>query len=137
MEAMIYDIAGKFLREFQPERENCWVAERDGNILGGVFLCAEDMSTARLRLLYTEPEARGLGVGSALVRQCTIFASEAGYGRIVLMTHAVLESARKIYVAEGYRLIASEAQNDFGKHEVTEHWQLDLGEIKSAAPSAP
>ena len=126
MEAMIYDIAGKFLRDFQPGREDCWVAEREGKILGGVFLCAEDESTARLRLLYAEPEARGLGVGSALVRRCTEFARHAGYQGIVLMTHAALDSARKIYLAEGYRLIASEEQEDFGKLEVTEHWRLDL-----------
>ena len=126
MEAMIYDIAGKFLRDFQPGREQCWVAEREGKTLGGVFLCDEGNGTARLRLLYVEPDARGLGVGGALVRQCTAFAREVGYNRIVLMTHAVLDSARKLYVAEGYTLISSEEQEEFGKREVTEHWQLDL-----------
>ncbi len=126
MEAMIYDIAGKFLRDFQPDYEQCWVADRDGQILGGVFLCREDDETARLRLLYVEPEARGLGVGSALVSQCTNFARKVGYKRIKLMTHAVLFSAKRIYEAEGYVLVESEAQRDFGKEEVTEHWLLEL-----------
>ncbi|WP_394728980.1 GNAT family N-acetyltransferase [Altererythrobacter sp. GH1-8] len=126
MEAMIYDIAGRFLREFKPGREQCWVADRDGQILGGAFICEEDAQTARLRLLYVEPDARGLGVGAALVRQCTEFARKSAYKRIVLMTHAVLHSARRIYEAEGYQLIASEAQDDFGKEEVTEHWLLEL-----------
>lgn len=126
MEALIYDIAGRFLRDFKPQREECWVAERDGRIMGGVFICEEDATTARLRLLYVEPEARGLGIGMALVRECTAFARAAGYERIVLMTHAVLDSARKLYVAEGYQLISSEEQDDFGKPETTEHWLLEL-----------
>ncbi|MFL0355946.1 GNAT family N-acetyltransferase [Erythrobacter sp. GH1-10] len=126
MEAMIYDIAGRFLRDFKDGREQCWVAERDGQMMGGVFLCEEDRETARLRLLYVEPEARGMGIGMALVRQCTAFAREAGYVRIVLMTHAVLDSARKLYVAEGYTLTGSEEQDDFGKPETTEHWMLEL-----------
>ena len=126
MEAMIYDIAGKFLNEFKAGREQCWVADCGGVTLGGVFVCEENENTARLRLLYVEPSARGLGVGGALVRQCTQFAREAGYSQMILMTHAVLDSARKLYVAEGYRLISSVAQNDFGKDEVTEEWLLDL-----------
>jgi GNAT superfamily N-acetyltransferase len=126
MEAMIYDIAGRFLRDFKQGREQCWVAEQAGRIMGGVFICEEDAETARLRLLYVEPDARGLGIGMALVRQCTEFARAAGYSRIVLMTHAVLDSARKLYVAEGYTLTASEEQDDFGKPETTEHWTLIL-----------
>jgi len=126
MEALVYEIAGRFLREFKPGREQCWVAVRDGKILGGVMVCEEDSETARLRLLYVEPEARGAGVGIGLVKQCTSFAREAGYRRMVLMTHAVLESARKLYLAEGYELVSSEAQDDFGKPEVTENWALQL-----------
>ena len=126
MEAMIYEIAGRFLRDFQPEREQCWVADRDDRILGGVFVCEEDERTARLRLLYVEAEARALGIGAALVRQCSDFAREAGYERIVLTTHAVLDSARKLYAAEGYTVTSNERQNEFGKEEVTEHWLLDL-----------
>jgi GNAT superfamily N-acetyltransferase len=126
MEAMIYDIAGRFLREFKPQREQGWVAERNSRIIGGVFICEEDDRSARLRLLYVEPEARGLGIGMALVRRCTTFAREAGYARIVLMTHAVLDSARNLYLAEGYTLTASEEQDDFGKPETTEHWLLEL-----------
>lgn len=126
LEALIYEIAGNFLRDFKPGREQCWVADCDGQMLGGVFLCEEDADTARLRLLYVEPEARGLGVGSALVRQCSEFAREAGYKRIVLWTHAVLDSARKIYAAEGYKVTSTERQTEFGKEEISEHWLLEL-----------
>ncbi|XUU60591.1 GNAT family N-acetyltransferase [Erythrobacter sp. HA6-11] len=126
LEAIIYDICGTFLRDFRPGREQCWVADRDGQMLGAVMLVEEDADTARLRLLYVEPEARGLGVGSGLVKQCTAFAREAGYSRIVLWTHGVLHSARRIYEAEGYRITSTELQSDFGKEELSEHWLLKL-----------
>ena len=128
LETLIYEICARFLREFKPGREQCWVAERDGQMLGGVMLVAEpgEPDTARLRLLYVEPAGRGMGIGGALVRQCTEFAREAGYKRIVLWTHAVLDSARKIYAAEGYRVTSTETQDEFGKPEVSEHWLLEL-----------
>lgn len=128
LEALIYEISARFLREFKQGREQCWVAERGGKMLGGVFLVEEpdDPDTARLRLLYVEPDARGLGVGSALVRQCTEFARNAGYKRIVLWTHAVLHSARRIYEAEGYVVTGTEEQNEFGKPERSEFWLLEL-----------
>lgn len=126
LEALIYEIAANFLRDFREGREQCWVAERGGQLLGGVFLVEDDVETARLRLLYVEPEARGLGIGQALVHQCTQFAREAGYTRIVLWTHAVLHSARRIYAAEGYVVTSTEEHDEFGKHEVSEHWLLEL-----------
>src|SRR5690606_14557383 len=86
MEALIGEITAAFLRDFKFGREQCWIAEREGRMLGSVFLVEEDAETARLRLLYVEPEARGMGVGQALVKQCTAFAREAGYRRIVLWT---------------------------------------------------
>ncbi|MBM0169971.1 bifunctional helix-turn-helix transcriptional regulator/GNAT family N-acetyltransferase [Altererythrobacter sp. C41] len=126
MEALIGEITAAFLRDFKSGREQCWIAEREGRMLGSVFLVEEDAETARLRLLYVEPEARGMGVGQALVKQCTAFAREAGYRRIVLWTHAVLESARRIYVAEGYRIAETHTHDDFGKPELSESWLLEL-----------
>lgn len=126
MEALIGEITAAFLRGFKPQREQCWIAERDGRMLGSVFLVEDDAETARLRLLYVEPEARGLGVGQALVKQCTAFAREAGYRRIVLWTHAVLESARRIYAAEGYRIVDTHTHDDFGRPELSESWLLEL-----------
>lgn len=126
MEALIGEITARFLREYREGREDCWVIESGGRMLGCVFLVEEDAETARLRLLYVEPEARGLGIGTALVRQCTEFARAQGYRRITLWTHAVLESARRIYAAEGYLLTSTQVHSDFGKPEKSEHWLLEL-----------
>ena len=108
--------------------KNLWIAERNGKILGSVFVIPKDGSseTAKLRMLYVEPEARGLGIGTLLVKQVVSFAREKGYRRIWLWTQENLTSARKIYAAQGFELIGSEPHNSFGKELISEYWQLEF-----------
>ena len=133
-EALVAHIAARFVDQFEPAREACWIAERDGANVGCVFLVqARDESTdapvagdAQLRLLLVEPAARGLGIGARLVDECERFARQAGYTRIVLWTNRVLAAARAIYAKAGYRLIKSEPHTSFGHALVGETWELSL-----------
>jgi DNA-binding MarR family transcriptional regulator/GNAT superfamily N-acetyltransferase len=126
MEVMIGEIVTGFLRDFKPGREQCWVAEHDGHMLGCVFLVDDGEGVARLRLLHVEAEARGLGIGAALVEECVRFARDAGYSKVVLWTHTVLTSARKIYAGVGFRIVSTEVHDEFGKPEQGETWEMDL-----------
>lgn len=83
-------------------------------------------NAAKLRLLLVEPSARGLGVGSGLVRQCIEFARGAGYEKIVLWTQSMLTSARRVYGREGFVLVRSEEHESFGPKMVGEMWELQL-----------
>jgi DNA-binding MarR family transcriptional regulator/ribosomal protein S18 acetylase RimI-like enzyme len=125
-EALVAKILTEFVGRNDDVHERAWIAERHGTILGSVYLMKEDAETARLRLLYVEPQARGLGLGKKLVSECTAFARQAGYKRIVLWTQSTLTAARKLYVNEGYELTKQEAHYSFGKDLVGETWQLDL-----------
>lgn len=129
-EALVARIAADFIDQLDPEHERCWIAERDGQRLGCVFLVrdteSDPVTTARLRLLLVDPAARGLGLGRTLVEQCTTFARSAGYKRIVLWTNSVLISARRIYEQEGYHLLREKPYTAFGKDLVSQDWQLDL-----------
>ncbi len=133
-EAMVARIGADFLERFDPAREACWIAERDGVSVGSVALVqARDEAsgaivpgTAQLRLLLVEPAARGLRLGERLVAECERFARERGYRRIVLWTNPDLVAARGIYRKAGYRLTGSEAQHRFGQAVVDETWELDL-----------
>jgi DNA-binding MarR family transcriptional regulator/predicted GNAT family acetyltransferase len=124
MEILLCEVTTSFLRDFKPGREQCWVAERAGAMAGSVLVVDAGEGVAQLRLLYTEPWARGLGVGAALVRECVEFSRAAGYRRIRLWTHSVLDSARRIYEAAGFRIIATAVHNTFGKPELGETWEL-------------
>jgi len=135
MELLLNDVTTGFLRDFQPGREQCWVAERGGEMLGSVMLADGGDGVAKLRLLYVEAHARGLGIGEALVRRCIDFAREAGYARLDLWTHTILTSARRIYAGHGFRLVDSATHDLFGDPVMGETWSLDLN--PDGSPATP
>lgn len=114
-EALTAEIIARFIREFDPARERCWIAEKDGKVIGSVFIVREDDSTAKLRMLYVEPAARGMGIGGRLVDECLRFARQAGYKKMVLWTNSVLTGARRIYDKAGFELIEETPHRSFGK----------------------
>lgn len=125
-EALVAEICAGFVRNFDPRRERCWIAERDGKIVGSVFLVRESDAIGKLRLLYVDPEARRLGIGRRLVDECIRVARQNGYQTLTLWTNDVLVSARRIYQAAGFKLVAEERHHSFGQDLVGQNWNLAL-----------
>jgi len=125
-EALVAEIVAKFVQNLDARRERCWIAEREEEIVGSVFLVKESEKTAKLRLLYVEPSARGLGIGGRLVAECVRFATQAGYEKIVLWTQSELDAARHCYEKAGFRVVEKKEHQSFGRDLTAEIWELEL-----------
>ncbi len=87
------------------------VAVEDGRVLGTVTL-VEDPSSRwseglaegefGIRMLGVAPEARGRGVGTALLVACLDRARQAGAVRAVLHSTASMTAAHRIYMRAGF-----------------------------------
>lgn len=125
-EALVAKIVSDFITHYNPERERCWIAEMNGEIVGSVFCVQANETTAKLRLLYVEPKARGLGLGARLVEECIRFARRRGYQKMTLWTQSILLAARHIYEKAGFTCVAQEPHHSFGHDLVAETWELPL-----------
>ena len=140
-EGLVAEVVGDYAKRADRTRNSAWIAEVDGQRVGSIFLVEDEPGTARLRLLLVEPAARGMGLGRRLVEEAVRFARRAGYEQVVLWTNDVLASARPIYEAAGFELVAEEPHSRFGPEVVgaglaTSPRRIVLGPLRwRAAPS--
>ena len=125
-EALVSQIVADFINNFKPNIERCWIAEIDGEVVGSIFVVQHTETVAKLRLLLVDPKARGLGLGTRLVKEAIRFAKRAGYKKLVLWTNSVLIEARHIYKKTGFQLVAEEKHHSFGHDLIGETWELIL-----------
>ena len=68
-EALVAEIAAKFLTSFDASRERCWIAELDGVPVGSVFLIKHTDDVAKLRLLLVDDDPSAIQVMGRMLAQ--------------------------------------------------------------------
>ena len=125
-EALVAQVASEFVLQFKPERERCWMAELDGRVVGSAFVVEKSAEIAKLRLVYVEPDARGLGISRQLLGASVAFAQAVGYAKMMLWTNRNLTAARGLYASAGFTMTREEPYRGFGHDLVGETWELAL-----------
>jgi GNAT superfamily N-acetyltransferase len=125
-EAWVAEIAAQYVTNLDPEKQNAWIAECDGRVVGSAFVVKVSDTEAKLRLLYVEPEMRGTGLGRRLTQECVAFVKARGYEKLTLWTNDILHAAKHIYQTSGFVLLSEEAHHSFGYDLVGQYWALDL-----------
>jgi DNA-binding MarR family transcriptional regulator/N-acetylglutamate synthase-like GNAT family acetyltransferase len=126
-EGLVAQAVANFLKGADKTREHCWIAEKNGENVGCVFLIQQSTRVVELRFLLVEPSARGKGLGIRLVEECIRFSRQAGYKKIVLSTNSILKDAARLWRRMGFRVVAKKNDRSSGHDLVAETWELDLG----------
>ena len=125
------DYVEKYVVEFNKcydkTKENIWIAEVNSEPVGVIAIAKLDNDTAQLRWFLIEPEMRGKGLGSKLMKIAMDFCREKNYNHVLLWTADVLKTARHIYKNYGFNLTESVDNTSWTDKLIKEErWDLYL-----------
>ena len=115
-----------FIKTFDAKHERCWIAEREGAVVGSVFLVRGTDTVAKLRLLYVEAGCARPGHRPPPGGRVHPLRPPDRLSPLTLWTNDILISARRIYQEAGFQLVAEERHHSFGHDLVGQNWDLDL-----------
>ncbi len=119
-----------------PEPAEQILAEQDGILMGSVLLypaetpsesedAAETRDWPEVRLLAVAPEARGRGIGAALMRECIDRARRSGAAFLTLHTTDMMQVAMRMYEKMGF-VRSSELDFRVDDEALVKAYRLDL-----------
>ena len=151
-EAYVAGTMATFGQEYDPGRDRLWVAEREGRLVGSIGIVGErragaddrsaehghsyeaagdgvaggERHAAQLRWLLVHPEARGSGLGRALMGEALEFCRHCSYGSVFLWTLANLGAALRLYGEAGFVKTEWKTQQLWGATVTEERYELRL-----------
>jgi DNA-binding MarR family transcriptional regulator len=122
----VLHVTSQFLASFDAQRECCWVAERDGVVVGSVMVRRVSDSEAAVALFFVESQARGAGIGRRLLAEAIRFAQHAGHDRLRAELFDAMKTARQLLHAAGFRHAGEKATDRYGVTLAEQDWVLPL-----------
>ncbi|MDO4272132.1 MAG: bifunctional helix-turn-helix transcriptional regulator/GNAT family N-acetyltransferase [Eubacteriales bacterium] len=111
---------------FNPDKDCMLILECDGNASGCIAITHTEENVAQLRYFFLEPELRGLGVGTNLIKTALDFCRRKKYSHVFLWTVSAQEVARKLYKNAGFKITETSKNESWGNSVLEERWDLDL-----------
>jgi peptidyl-dipeptidase Dcp len=115
----------EFYEKYTPARNRVWLCEHEERIVGTLLLMDRG-SAAQLRYFLIEPEYRGIGLGSKLMKLYMDFLCECGYKESYLWTTHELTTAALLYKRVGFKLTEEKESTAFGKSLMEQRYDLVL-----------
>ena len=115
---------------FQKKGAAYFVAERDGEVLGGGGIYPSDglpEGTCELVKMYVSPQSRGIGLGKKLIQKSLQAAQQLGYRQVYIETMPELEQALKTYEKFGFEYLEGPLGN-------TGHFGCDRWMLRTLTP---
>ena len=125
-EALVAEKTAEFIRNYNPAKERCWLAENRGRMVGSLCIVFVSDDVAELRLPFVTSEARNLGIGKSMLAEAIRFARHVGYKKLIMWTESIHGHARDLFEDEGMRVVREEPHHRFGKDLIGQYWELDL-----------
>lgn len=107
-----------------PERNELWLAEENGKIVGSICIIGKEDGSAQLRLFCTDPSLQGKGIGKMLMQKAMDFCKEKNYSHVMLWTIDICKAARHLYAKFGFQLTDTKPNTTWAEYEITEEkWE--------------
>lgn len=106
--------------------DRLWLAERGEHLLGCIAIVGRDAGEAQLRWYLVDSAARGMGLGTKLLREAVDFCASRGYTSICLWTVSALTAAAKLYRAAGFQKVEEKSSKPWGVDVVEEKYLLRM-----------
>jgi GNAT superfamily N-acetyltransferase len=108
------------------DRDRLWIAEHGGAIAGCIAIERSSDLEAQLRWFLVHPSARGLGLGTRLLREAVLFCKDAGARAIFLWTVSILTAAARLYRSAGFEKVHEHPVKQWGVEVIEEKYVLRL-----------
>lgn len=113
---------------YDKQKATYFVVEENGQIIGGAGIAQLDNydgNVCELQKMYYAPEARGRGIGTAMMKRCLETAKAFGFEQCYLETMPYMEAAQKLYQRTGFEYIDG-PMGDTGHYSCPVHMLKDL-----------